>query len=71
MLKYQAGTQYQYCEYCDQKNDIADRQEHIKEYDLHCALQELAHAEPTQLTTKSHCNACGASFKFSGYFYVL
>ncbi len=65
MLKYQPGTQHQTCEYCGQENTIVDKQESIKEYDLHSALQALANTQPTVTTKQAHCDSCGASFKFA------
>ncbi len=65
MLKYQPGTQYQVCDYCDHQNLIPEKQDIIREYDLHQALLELETAEPSVAVEKAHCNACGASFKFA------
>ncbi len=65
MLKYQPGTQNQVCEYCDYQNKIPEKHELIREYDLHEILRELENAAPARDTERSHCNSCGASFKFA------
>ena len=65
MLKYQPGTKYLICQYCGQQNDIIDKQEVIKEYDLHQSLQQLANTQSTSVSKQAHCDACGASFKFA------
>lgn len=66
MLKYQPGTQYQECEYCDYQNVITSDYDIIKEYDLQKALRELERAKPeTAAVELAHCEACGASFKFA------
>lgn len=68
MLKYQPGTKHLACEYCRHQNDIIDTQEVIKEYNFHLALQELANTNPESISTKAHCDACGANFKFAANF---
>ena len=65
MLKFQPGTQHQTCRYCQYQNEIDSNYEQIKEYDFHQALDKLAHAKPAKLVEQSHCNACGANFKFA------
>lgn len=65
MLKYQPGTQYQVCDYCEYQNIIPVNHEAIKEYDLHEALRELEKAVPITEKAQTNCTACGASFKFT------
>jgi len=65
MLKYEPGTKHLVCQYCGQQNDIIDKQELIKEYALHHALQELEKTQSTSVIKQAHCDACGANFKFS------
>ena len=65
MLRYQPGTQHQQCQYCGQQNDIIDKQDVIKEYDLHHALKDLTNTKVTSVTKQAHCDACGANFKFA------
>lgn len=65
LLAYKPGTQWLSCEYCGKENKIADRVEEIKEYDLHLALTELAHAQPVAVSGQIQCASCGASFRFA------
>lgn len=65
MLKFSPGTNHQVCEYCSHQNEISQTYEAIEEYDFHQALRTLQTAPDTPLIEQAHCNACGASFKFS------
>ena len=65
MLKYKPGTQLQVCDYCSHENEIAKKDEVIREYNFHQALRELAHAKPAKVIDQSHCNSCGANFKLA------
>ncbi len=65
MLKYQPGSQYLACEYCEYQNPIPERHEVIREFDLHQMLGELANTSPVTETEQTQCENCGASFKFA------
>lgn len=65
LLTFQPGTQRLSCQYCGKENKIESRFEEIREYDLHHALTELAHAKPVGESSQIQCDSCGASFKFA------